>query len=78
MAAIKREWHYQVFDTCNEFEDWQAECSHERNIQTIQVMDECECGSGGAQKVMVTWWVTPPGSCDHEGGMPSSMAPPLS
>jgi len=76
MAAIKREWHYEVFNTCDDFETWQADCAYERNIQTIQVMDQCECGSGGAQKVMVTWWVTPPGSCDHEGGMPSSMAPP--
>ena len=75
MASYKREWHYQVFDTCDEFEAWQTECNYERNIQTIQVMDQCECGNGGGQKVMVTWWVTPPGSCDHQGSHNSSVVP---
>lgn len=75
MASYKREWHYQVFDTCDEFESWQIQCNYERNIQTIQVMDQCECGSAGGQKVLVTWWVTPPGSCEHQGTHKSSSQP---
>lgn len=72
--TYKRQWHYHVFDSCDEFETWQQSCSYEANIQSIQVMDQCECGSGTDQKVMVTWWEYPPGLCPHEGGSPSSNA----
>lgn len=81
MAEVyKREWHYEVFESCSEFETWQTQgAGYERNIQSIVPLTDCGCDT---PKVMVTWWIHPPGSTGGHGcpAVPgvSSAAPPSS
>lgn len=77
MATYKREWHFQYFNSCAEFEAWQAAGAYGRNITSIVPLPVCSGPTNPdaesiqyCARVMVTWWISPPGNAEGHGTGP--------